>query len=873
MHVLKPQTLGISYRPTEYRGRLGLSLSGYLHIPFDQGPRGRVWTEQSMWNFLAEEMDVPLIDEGVKKLTPEFLVHGAAYTTSERRDAVAVRAELAGVSKTLFAFGDRYWTSSNQATAPAPFETMPLDWRRAYGGEGDPANPVGKGRAAVDGIHWLPNLAYPDDRMLRRGQTVRPAGFGALDVMHPQRRGFQGRYDETWLKEHSPAVAPDTDWKYFNVAPRDQWIPQPLRGDEPYLLENLHPEQPLIHGHLPGLRVRFFINQRVAGGETPAFRFREVSSALTTVWFFPHAERMVLIYHGLAEVEEDDAFDIAHLMGAVERIDPDPARDDAHYLRVFEKRTAPGPMAGLQAINDIDLLPPGIGIDDPATEAAQAPFKQENFKEDAEFRKAVIEVDMARARLRANGQDPDALGIKPPQRETPPTPEEMPAYIEKLEKELNDQQWAAVEDMVTAVEKRLAMQAQGKFDPAREMHRGPPKFRARVQLDEMERRALAAGAAFDRVPLEDPMAKAELARRLDYQQSAHLQPPAHRLTGAEAEERRAEVCWLLESGQPELLPLLDLTGVDLSNLDLRGVDFSGAWLERADFRNANLSRAVFTGAVLAHADFGRAVAIGTDFTGANLGEADLDSARLDRANLAGAILMRTRFTRCSLVNAHLAGTNLLESLWDGADCSGAHLSALVLHKLDLARCCFVGATMARINLIECRLIGADFRKADLQGALLVECCAEGVSFAGADLTGAGLLSHGQFQGADFRQATLVGANFGDSDFSGARFQGARLDGANLTRAKLSGTDARRATAKGAMIRKADLRAANWSGVDFKDAILQGADLRGATLEQAHFFGADLTRVRLDGAVRLGGAELEQARIFPRRRPQPSDAET
>ena len=107
MQVTKPQALGLSTRPVEFRKRFGLCISATLHLPFAQGEKGTLWAEQSMWNFLSREMAAPLIDEGVAKLTPEFLVHGRAYTSLDRPNACAVRARFAGREKTLLVFGVR----------------------------------------------------------------------------------------------------------------------------------------------------------------------------------------------------------------------------------------------------------------------------------------------------------------------------------------------------------------------------------------------------------------------------------------------------------------------------------------------------------------------------------------------------------------------------------------------------------------------------------------------------------------------------------------------------------------------------------------------------------------------------------------------
>ncbi|WP_420466530.1 DUF2169 domain-containing protein [Panacagrimonas sp.] len=871
MQITKPQCLGLSFRPMEYRKRFGLCVSGYLHVPFQQSEQGTLWGEQSMWNLITKEMETPLIDEGISKLTSEFLVHGYAYPTAERRDAVAVRARLGSTEKTLFAFGDRWWDGKT-VSAPQPFERMAIEWKNAYGGPDFPQNPVGKGRAEIDGVRWLPNLELPDSRLKTADQVIEPAGFGMLDVMHPQRAALRGTYDDVWLKEHSPGFAPDLNWKYFNFAPQDQWISGTLRGDEEFELENLHPTRPHIRGNLPGLRVRAFVGRKPAAGDASGARMREVSMQLTTVWFFPHAERMVLVYHGLTEALEDDAGDIHQLLGAVERLGEQHRKSDEHYLAALERRSV-GPDAILYALCDTDFLPEGLDAADPSMEAQQASMKPEGLKEDAELRRAQVDVAMAQDLVRSRGQDPDALGIKMPQREKPPTPQEMPAYVEKLRQQMEEQRWAAVEDMVTQAEKvveAVQVMKQKKLDPAELVHRGPPKFTADAQLRELDDLHSRAGKSFDRAAVEPKLRLLEMSKRDDYRQSAHLQHPARPLTGEAALERRREIEFLL-SRDFRRWPGMDLTGVDLSNLDLRGVDLTGAWMESVDLTHSNLSRAKLTGAVLAHANLRSALLIRADLTKANLGSARLERTVFDQANLTETNFMRADIKKADFRGARMPSAQLLESRWAGADLSRAAMAGQIFYKLDLKGCEFADAQLANCNFIECDLTGIDFRGADLSSASFVTCAANGAIFASAKMSGVVFVQNTTLKGADFSAAVLNGANLGECDLTGARLVRAVLDEANLGRANLSACDARLAKAKGALLRKAVLCHANLSDVDFNGAILHNADLRGADLRGAHLFNADLSRVVLDTHVRLEGAVMERARTYPRHRPAAAPA--
>ncbi|RYZ00529.1 MAG: DUF2169 domain-containing protein, partial [Comamonadaceae bacterium] len=623
MQVYKPMSLGLSTRPIEYRKRYGLCVTASLHVPFAQGGQGNLWGEQSMWDFLGKEMAVPLIDEGVTKLTAEFLVHGQAFSQPDRPNGSAVRARVGPVEKTLLVFGDRHWDGA-QPSAPAPFTSMPIDWSRAYGGADFALNPAGKGRTPRDGVAWLPNIESPAARLSRPDQAVTPAGFGALDLMHPQRAQYRGTYDESYLREHSPGFAPDLDWRFFNLAPADQWLPAGLRGDEPFAFDHMHPSQPQISGRLPGLRARVFVNYAMPDGST---RLKEVPMRLTTAWFFPHAERSILLFHGLAEVRTDDGSDVACLMGAVERLDQ--TRDDAHYAHVLDKRADPV-MGGVHGLEDADLLPDGLDDTDPAAEQARAAFATDGLQAEAQRVRAECEVALAREDAVAAGHDPDALGIRMPPREKPPQLNQLAAYLKKKSVEIEQQRWAMLEDAVTQVEKALELMAQHELPPSALVHRGPPLFSAEARLDEMAAALATQGKVLQPAAVYPSLIKQEALERAGYLQSAHAQVPAPAMPEAQARALRAEIGQAAARGLREFRDM-DLTGADLSGLDLRDCRFGGAWLESANLARANLSGADFSGAVLAHADLAQSVAIGARFAGANLGRSRMTGAVFDDA--------------------------------------------------------------------------------------------------------------------------------------------------------------------------------------------------------------------------------------------------
>jgi uncharacterized protein YjbI with pentapeptide repeats len=862
MQIIKSSMQGLSTRVIEYKQKFGLCLSSLLHLPLQQPREGHLFGEQSLWKFLAQEMANPLIDEGVGKLHSEFLVHGYAYTSGDRKNACAVKVQLGEKAKTLLVVGNRYW-DGNHPSEPKSFEKMPLTWQHAYGGPDFKANMQGIGRTAEQGIQRLPNIELPDQRILRKDQVVMPAGFGALDVMTEQRFQHRGTYDANYLKQHSPGYPPDLDWRYFYMAMPDQWFDKPLQGNERFALHNMHPNKPLIEGQLPSLKARVFADYAVAGGGT---KLKEVPMRLGTVWFFPHAERCVLVFHGLAEVGTDDGSDVVGLMGAVERLGEPKSHE--HYLKVMEMRADPK-LGGVHSLRDSDLLPKGLSTADPDFDAAKKAFAMEGLQAETQYQRAQIDVELAREKVRSMGQDPDALGIKMPVREKVPEGDELAEYVAKQMKLADQQQWQAIDDALTQLEKAMAFAEQHKVKLADLQHRGPPVFKAEDFLQTLQASGQLKDA--DAATVYQKLIQKEAADRMGYLQSAHMQAPAKAMSEAEAQALRQEMKIASEK-KIRFFSGLDFTGADFSGLDLRQFNFQGAWLESVNFSQCNLSGANFSGAVLAHANLKDAIGVGTNFSSANLGKAKLQSALLDGADFSGATLSHCIFEATQMPRAQLSGAQLLEVVWKDADWTAVKAVGQTFYKLDLKSVVLAQADLSACNFIECDLTGVNLREAVLNGTTFVTCKLDQAQLQMAQAKGAIFVKGCSLQGADMSRALLTGSNFGASQMQGIKLVKSQLDACNLSEANLSKADCRLASAKSALCRRMNARTALLAGVNFQDAILQHADLRSADLRNANLFGADLSRIKLDGDALFEGAMLERARTWPRLTPEQQAAQ-
>lgn len=187
--------------------------------------------------------DVSLVKPGT-----DVLLMGTAYAPGGRPVTwMDVTLAAGSLRKTVRVFGDRVWRDgvSTTATAPKPFERMPLVWERAFGGvdrrggepRGEPRNPVGAGFRAPDGEKPLeglplPNLEDPYDPILAWKDAPAPAAFAPVAPHWLPRRSFAGTYDEAWQHERAPYLPEDFDPRFFQLAPEGLAAPGWFQGGE-----------------------------------------------------------------------------------------------------------------------------------------------------------------------------------------------------------------------------------------------------------------------------------------------------------------------------------------------------------------------------------------------------------------------------------------------------------------------------------------------------------------------------------------------------------------------------------------------------------------------------------------------------------------
>jgi len=344
LKILKDPEHSLILRPFGAAGRQFLAVTVLALFALDAP--GMPLGEAELWDKIPGQLPdgVPL-DSGMAKARGEFLLAGRAWTPrGALRQAQRVSVRVGGLVKHLEVFGDRWWDGGT-ITDPAPFASMPLDWARAFGGEGDPRNPAGRGLHPVPGPDGrprlpLPNLELPDRLVGSPADRPEPAGFGPRELTHPGRQRRAGSWDERWRRERWPGFPDDLDYGLFNVAPEDQWLEGFIPAGAPVELRNLHPDHPELAFAVPGYPFRAFVTRRPdpLDRREEALRFEEVTLRTDTLWLFPGILRGVVVQRGVCEILDDEAEDVDRVLVVTE--DPAAPRSLEAWLEIQRQRLA-----------------------------------------------------------------------------------------------------------------------------------------------------------------------------------------------------------------------------------------------------------------------------------------------------------------------------------------------------------------------------------------------------------------------------------------------------------------------------------------------------------------------------------------------------
>ncbi|KVC55757.1 DUF2169 domain-containing protein [Burkholderia stagnalis] len=819
MKIIKPFRISPLTRLYRMHGEEHLGIAALMVATLGDAPQ--LLMDSELWNLVGDELGDYTLDMALPKTHPEFLVSGYAY--GRYADAPGggtgeVGIHIAGIEKRLRVFGERRRADS-RVTAPAPFERLKLDWDLAYGGAGCADNPRGRGAETRDGgDRMLPNIEYAHSPTRYPDTHPVPAGYGPIDAGWPQRASLYGEHEPQWLEEDFPGFPRTLDPRYFNIAPTDQqWAElAELPDGAAYELTHLHPEHARLTGRLPALRARTFIVR--AGSDAP----EEIPMRLTTAWFMPHRERVVMIYHGATTVREFDASDVQTLLFGADASGH--ARPADWYRQVIEWRTA-HEKAALYALRDQDLLPEGyLSADFPGMSAAASQEASQRILQN---------------RLSVFPDTGEAQAL--------PRPDQLVEYVERQEAKSQAER-ARLEKMREETANNEAFAAAAR--------RGPP-----ARIADPQDAGLGVPVPIERSGMQRMQRDADESLRELYLQAAHHQGAPARLSPAASRSHRERVAAAVAAGQG--LEGVDLTGADLSGMQLRGARLAGAMLENADLSGADLTGAVLNRVVLARANLSRATFHTADLTGANLSLAECDRTDFSGANLSEGVVERVQLRECRLTGGVLDNTRFSACRFEACDFSRATLRGLIFIDQSFEDVDFSDATIRKMLLMNCSLVNVRFSSADIDGFGILDAQASGqLRFDRARVAKACFIRHCDIGGADFSLAMLRETNFREANLAGADFSGAHVTCCDFTDASLRRAHLRGAKVEESLFVRTDFTQADLRDIDLIAAFMRRATLEGADLRRANLFRANLAQILADHDTRWDEAYLDKAMRHP-----------
>lgn len=870
MRIDKPENMAVLAQRGE--GRAGSPATLSLLLGFGLRPDGRAvpLPEPELWAAAGRALGpTGTLHAGLPEHGAQVLVHGDAWPAPGQERARHVQVGLRvlspdgrqvgasdgpAIDKRLDVFGDRELDAVLGAGPAQEFEHLPLDLSRAFGGPGHAENPQGRGAAAAHGDagpSWpMPNVEYPDDRLRRRGQQVRPATLGPLGPLQralppDQLAGAAANWLRAW--PHAGFAA-----RQQAHAPADQWLPQGLRGDENVELLHLHPLHARLSCQLPALRPRCLWGVCEAG-QAGSPSWREFPLRAHTLWLFPQELTGVIVYRAEVDAGFDPGATDAWLLTAWDSLEGPPAPAGEH-VRAWELRHPAEPPEPQAAAAPAAPAPVAAAADTAAsTHPAPAPRRGPDALTQAR--------EDAIRRLRRNGWSQQQIDELQRKGWLPQAPEQ-PASAHELLQQLQAQTDALrSQHHLEDADIQRFIQLAGLDSPATSSPGSPQAELAQAlrELQQHTQRALSqAGlteAQANRLLEQHQPETADLLRKL-------RTPPNPGVTAAAGaaeesarrpqEERDARPAqrpaptrddverWLRDGASLEGRQLdgLDLSGLDFSGTDLRGVlacetRFSGCRmqhvrLDQAVLRDADLSAADLRGACLRDTSCARARMPGACLADADASDADFTQADLQGADLAGATLQRAVFEQTCMRELRAARSDARQAQFAGC---------------DLRHSDWQDARLDGSAWLECDLRGACLRRAEARDINLEDSDASDADLSGADLRGSRATAQTCLQRAHLRQADLQGACWEGARLQQADLTACRLDGADLSRVQAGQACMRGVHASGMRLDDADLRGADLDHAKLLQASLAGADLRGASLVSSLCFGADLGDVR------------------------------
>lgn len=272
-----------------------------------------------LWELAKTHWSDRPLDEGFPKPLSEFLCFGTAYPPeTHSRPSYDVCVSVNGRSRNLMVHSKRVVGMLGEfSLVDTKALPVPVSPEYAFGGKEFQENPHGQGYQGKGG-DLAPSIEDPQSPIESVNGKNLPAGFWPLSPISQVRRNYLGAFNHDWLTVHWPNFPPETDLKFFNMAPSQQQMMGYFVGDESGEILGMHPTLKRLPFQLPGKRARCLF--KLSDREDIFSGWAESPCTPETLYLFPNEGVGALLHRCVLQVSRPDTLDLQKILVSLEPI-------------------------------------------------------------------------------------------------------------------------------------------------------------------------------------------------------------------------------------------------------------------------------------------------------------------------------------------------------------------------------------------------------------------------------------------------------------------------------------------------------------------------------------------------------------------------
>lgn len=840
MKISKPFPLSLQVRPYRWRGqsRIGLSIIVLVDaselVPV-------IESEQKLWELANTELDSGgVIEYGIPKVNPEFLVSGKAYSNfSKDKTKVDLTVRVNDLVRQLRVFGEREYIDK-KITNPKEFKEIPLTWANSYGGEGFENNPMGKGYIKKNDEQSnepiiLPNIENPNHLIVELRDEYKSYNFGPQSMVWPVRFGKVGTYSEEWKKRDFPGFFSDMDPTMFNAAQDDQIFKNLdcFPNNTNFSVINMHPEKEVWKGIIPAWSGRCLVKlQKTPDHEAEVI---DVSLKLKTLWLVPHLEKYILIFQESIPSWFDDGTEIIHVLASLEwGHSPKPAD---HYMQFMSLREDHYTSA-LKAFSDEDLLPENvkhIGFDSEPAEVGELTEKLLKFQD---YVKKITREHINEIGLDGSYYLPQEVGPQP--RSNLKFLNEKQKWqderVEQLRNHFND---------VKAARKRyvLSKGVDKEFD---ELTRANELYEfATSDLKNIKQNPNLEDTKLSK--LQEMYSEENSDQRIDklkkkmWSLTAQFDQGEYLINSLARKVNRDGLIEMI--AKAESVEGIHLTDADLSKLEFENIDFSfaifkGTNLTGCRFIKCKLNEAAFSFAILNNVVFDDC-----EFLTTNFNQAKFDGSYFKNCKFEKLVIFEYSFFKCQFESCYFKEILAHQSTFLNCKFKECVHDGFSMVQSSYKDCEYLDCEWQRCAYTECSIENCDFNKNYFYRFALTLTDIENSSFKSSWLEALSVISDNPLVKIDFTECYIKNSSLRKQNFRGCIFNNSIIENSELSHSSFVDIDM-----TGIEVPDSLFRHSKFSKVDFTNSNLMTGTFTHSIFSEVNFTHVNFFRCEMGHTI-------------------------